>query len=107
MRVLQARPWQDTTIPSQRHEESLGPDLLTLGLCAPSTVARPSCVCLLGEQEPGVGAWEGGTPGFPQARWLSHQAAIWLPLAQGGRGLHGAGPVASWGQGRWGRLCVG
>lgn len=64
-------------------------------------------VCLLGEQELGVGAWEGGTPGFPQARWLSHQAAIWLPLAQGGRGLHGAGPAASWGQGRWGRLCVG
>lgn len=44
--VLQAQPRQDTTIPSQRHEESLGPILLTLGLCAPSTVARPFCMCV-------------------------------------------------------------
>lgn len=42
----------------------------------------------------------------PTGRLLSHQAAIWLPLAQGGRGLHGAGSVAGWGQGGWGRLCV-
>lgn len=27
----------------------------------------------------------------PTGRLLSHQAAIWLPLAQGSRGLSGAG----------------
>lgn len=42
----------------------------------------------------------------PTGRLLSHQAAIWLPLAQGSRGLSGAGSVAAWGQGGWGRLCV-
>lgn len=42
----------------------------------------------------------------PTGRWLSHQAAIWLPLAWGGGGLHEAGPVAGWGEGCWGRLCV-
>lgn len=37
------------------------------------------------------------------------QAAIWLSLAQGSRGLCGAGPVAGWGQGHLGQavcLCV-
>lgn len=34
------------------------------------------------------------------------QAAIWLSLAQGSRGLCGVGLVAGWGQGHWGRLCV-
>lgn len=34
----------------------------------------------------------------PTGQWLSHPAAIWLPLAQGGRGLCGAGPVAGGGR---------
>lgn len=58
-----------------------------------------------GEAEAGCGAWEGRTSRFPQAMAES-QAAIWLSLAQGSRGLCGAGPVAGWGQGHRGRLCV-
>jgi hypothetical protein len=58
-----------------------------------------------GDAGAGCGAWEGRASGFPQAMAES-QAAIWLSLAQGSRGLCGAGPVASWGQGHWGRLCV-
>lgn len=56
-------------------------------------------------RRPGCGAWEGRMSGFPQAGAES-QAAIWLSLAQGSRGLSGAGPVAGWGQGHWGRLDV-
>lgn len=61
-----------------------------------------------GDAEAGYGAWEGRTARFPQAMAES-QAAIWLSLAQGSRGLCGMGPVAGWGQGHRGQavcLCV-
>lgn len=61
-----------------------------------------------GDPGAGCGAWEGRMSGFPQATAES-QAAIWLSLAQGSRGLCGAGPVAGWGQGHLGQavcLCV-
>lgn len=51
----------------------------------------------------GMGRWDAWVP----TAMGESQAAIWLPLAQGGRGLCGAGPVAGWGQGCcWGRLRV-
>lgn len=58
-----------------------------------------------GDAGAGYGAWEGRASRFPQAMAES-QAAIWLSLAQGSRGLCGEGPVAGWGQGHGGRLCL-
>lgn len=45
--------------------EAPGPTSLTRGHASSSR--RPFSMCLLGEHELGVGAWEGGMPGFPQA----------------------------------------
>lgn len=65
-KVLQAWPWKYATTLAHRAEVSSDPSSLTPGRTFPQQPALFH-VCLLGERELGVGAWEGGTPGFPQA----------------------------------------
>lgn len=84
---------------SHRAEGFQGPALLSPPPCPVATIF---CVCWGSRAQ--CRAWEGGTPGFPQAMAES-QAAIWLPLAWGGRGLGGAGLVAGWGRDA-GAACV-
>lgn len=94
LRVLHAWLWQGAIILAPRSEGSPGPTSLPRG---PWPSLQAAECGGMGRRD----AW------VPTGQWLSHREAIWLALAGGGRGLRGAGPVASWGQGRWGRLCVG
>lgn len=64
--VLQAWLWRYVTTLAHRMKGSPGPTTLTLGhVFSPSSWLFS--MRLLGKRELGVGAWEGRTPGFPQA----------------------------------------